>query len=247
VARGSRAARPPPFSFGPYAGPWLRRGPTGWARTGPVRYSAVMDPATPPGADSAEPRSVGSSEVKRFAPLIERLSPRLLAWVRLRLGGRGGRLDAEDVVQEVWCRALQKLGGDRATEDKLSEGWVFQIAKFVLLESLRKAQLLDRVQFAEGRSSRVQAIQQFPAELTTMTRRLAREEGMRAFLDRIEALDPVDKKIYLLCGLEALEHQDVAVQLGMERGAVTKRWQRLRQKLSQMRPPPGLLRVEDDA
>ena len=191
------------------------------------------------GADD-RPRSVVAGDVQRFAPLIERLSPRLLAWVRLRLG-KGARLDAEDVVQEVWCRALVKVGADPAAAAKLSEGWVFQIAKFVLLECLRRSQALKRVQLAEGRSSLVAAFHEYPAELTTMTRRMAREETMRAFLERIEALDPVDQKIYLLCGLEELEHADVAVQLGLERGTVSKRWQRLRAKLAAMGPPPGLL------
>ena len=54
-------------------------------------------------------------------------------------------------------------------------------------------------------------------------------------------MDPVDQKVYLLCGLEDLPHADVAVQLGMERGTVTKRWQRLRAKLRDLAPSSDLV------
>lgn len=162
---------------------------------------------------------------------MQAATPRLLLWARLRLLGRGLRLEPEDLVQEVWCRALAKAT-EFEGDDSAFEAWSIEVAKYILLEQARHARRLGRVQLAEGRSSRVQALGAVPAAITTLTRKVARDDEWRRFLEEVEKLDPDDQRLLLLCGVERLRHADVAVQLGLSRDAVTKRWQRLRDKLS---------------
>lgn len=176
-----------------------------------------------------------------LAAHIEAVTPRLLLWARLRLLHRGMRLEPEDLVQEVWCRVLAKsdgFAGDRSA----FEAWAIEIAKYILLEQARRSRRLGRVELADGRSSRMFALGAVAAEITTLTQKVAREDEWRRFLDSVETLDPDDQKLLLLCGLERLRHADVAVQLGLSQEAVTKRWQRLRDRLSQMPWPEKLER-----
>ena len=172
--------------------------------------------------------------------MVEDLSPRLLAWAQIRLRGASAKIDAEDLVQEIWCRVCAKYSAGEGPPE-LQPGWVFQIAKFVLLEAIRKARYVGRVQTPEGRTTVFRAIDRVPAEVSSVAQRANRRETLHRFLDAVGAMDPVDQKIYLLCGLEDLPHGDVAIQLGMERGTVTKRWQRLRAKLRDLAPSTDLV------
>jgi RNA polymerase sigma factor (sigma-70 family) len=173
-----------------------------------------------------------------LAPRMEAMSPRLLVWVRLRLGSHV-RTEPEDVVQEVWCRVLDRFHAfDPASRS--FEGWVFNIAKFILLETVRRSRIHERVRLTEGRSSMVRILHEVPESITTMTHKVARREGMQEFTHALSQLEPDDQKLYVLCGLENRKHADVAAQLGIGKEAVTKRWQRLRVRLRQLKPPSGL-------
>jgi len=158
---------------------------------------------------------------------LEDLAPRLYGWACLRLRGQP-RANAEDLVQEVLCRALSALprfrGGDLG-------GWTFQIARNVLLESLRTRRRQGRVQLPEGHSSRFRALDAVPASVTTLTRRVARNEEVQVLLRLVEDLDPVDRRLVELCGLEGQTSVAAAAVLGLGPEASAKRWYRLRQRL----------------
>jgi RNA polymerase sigma factor (sigma-70 family) len=170
---------------------------------------------------------------------IEAVTPRLLLWARLRLWQRNLRLEPEDLVQEVWCRVLDKapeFSGDRAA----FEAWALEIGKYILLEQARRSRRVGRVQLAEGRSSRMFALGAVADTITTLTRKVARDDEWQRFLAEVEKLDPDDQKLLLLCGVERLRHADVAIQLGLSKEAVTKRWQRLRDRISLLPWPQRL-------
>ena len=70
-----------------------------------------------------------------FRSLYEALAPSLYAWARLRTGSMA--LDPDDLLQEVWIRALQTGSGFDPAKGSF-RAWVFGIAKHVYLEALRK-------------------------------------------------------------------------------------------------------------
>ena len=51
-----------------------------------------------------------------------------------------------------------------------------------------------------------------------------------------------ERDLIVLCGLEGLPLQDVAARLGLGLEAVTKRWQRLRERLSTGPGPSDILK-----
>lgn len=72
-----------------------------------------------------------------------------------------------------------------------------------------------------------------PAETTTISRRVARDEAIQRFLERVETLDDSDRKLIILRGLEGLSHSAVANVLALSPEAAAKRWQRLRDSLAE--------------
>ena len=168
-------------------------------------------------------------DLTQFSANVEEVLPRLLVWSRLRLRDRP-EIDPEDFVQEVCTRAWSVR--DRRDRDGPFGGWMFKIAKFVLLEALRTARNSRGAKFAAGGSTKMAAFGQIPDQLTTMSRRVARRIDARAFVEGLSDLDPIDEKILVLCGLEEMTPKDAAVQVGMSRDAVAKRWLRLRARLT---------------
>ena len=139
--------------------------------------------------------------------------------------------DAEDLAQEVLCRAwtrrAQFTGGD-------FRAWVFQIAKRVLLEHARRLRKVKRVQIAEGDTARADRLDQVSDHLTTLTRRIARSDEVQRLLQQTAGLDDVDRRLLLLCGMEGLPTREAAVVVGLGEEAAAKRWYRLRQKLREV-------------
>jgi RNA polymerase sigma factor (sigma-70 family) len=181
-------------------------------------------------------RRIRAGDERRFTELYERVAPALLAWVHLRLGPAARRqLDPEDVVQEIWLRALRAF--PRFDPERGSfRGWIFQITKYELLDTFRG--LAGAAQAAEapagpGRSAGLTSagLSQVPDEVTAFTRRIARDEGMQQLLVHVAALPEEDHALVLHCGLEGRPAAEVAVLLGLTAEATRKRWQRLRAQL----------------
>lgn len=204
--------------------------------------SPASDP-TPPEFPEADPitlelvRSARAGAQGDFGKLYERIAPALYTWASLRIrSGLRGSIDPADLVQEVWCRAWRSFG-DFDPAQVSFRLWIFRIAKHVLLEAVRRA---ERDGGAPGSTTRLVALGEIPDEATAVSRRVARLEGLDKLRDWIEGLDEEDRSLVVHCGLEGLPHAQVAERLDLEREAVSKRWQRLRARLAEMRLPREL-------
>jgi RNA polymerase sigma-70 factor (ECF subfamily) len=157
----------------------------------------------------------------------------------LRLGpGLRGRVDPDEIVQETWIRALRDLEQFDAARGSF-RAWIFGLAKYVLLDALRLARREDR---DEGRMTlSTAALANHPDSVTSATRRLAREEGLQRFLERMQALGEDEQTLVLLCGLEGMSCDQAALRLGISHAAAVKRWQRLRAEILRRDLPRELL------
>jgi DNA-directed RNA polymerase specialized sigma24 family protein len=72
-----------------------------------------------------------------------------------------------------------------------------------------------------------------PESVTSLTRRVAREEGLRRFLAEVEALPHEDRELLVICGLEGRPASEAAQQLDLTHEAARKRWLRLRERLAE--------------
>ena len=90
-------------------------------------------------------RAARDGEEEQFEKLYERVAPSLFSWARLRIPPAVRPfLDEQDVVQEVWIRAIEII--DRYDPDKVNfRAWIFRVAKNVLLEAMRKLRAAPRL------------------------------------------------------------------------------------------------------
>lgn len=170
--------------------------------------------------------------------LCERLTPALLAWARLRVPkGSWKPIEPEDVVQEVWLRALTRLETFDPNKGTFRM-WMFGIAGRALLDLLRKA---VRGASAGSDSSTEDPLARVADDATAVSTRLVRSESFQVVAQRLAALDEQDRRLIIYRGLEGLPHEDVAARLGIGVEAATKRWHRLRARLEAEGLPDELL------
>jgi RNA polymerase sigma-70 factor (ECF subfamily) len=150
-------------------------------------------------------------------------------------------VDPEDLVQEVWIRALKRFTAFDPDETPFRP-WVFRIANNVLLEAFKA--LRNRPLPAGGQAtsgSCILSLDAVPDEATSISRKAARNEALRRFIDQLGSLDEVERRLLIFRGLEGLSHAEVAERLQLGDDVVRKRWQRLREKLEAWGPPPELM------
>ncbi|MCB9898214.1 MAG: sigma-70 family RNA polymerase sigma factor [Planctomycetes bacterium] len=176
-----------------------------------------------------------------FARAYEPLAPALRAWAALQVRGPlGSVLDADDLVQEV----LVQLYGSFARFDPARgdfRGWTFGVASRVaqsLLRRLARSSARGGGTALEPLASRADSL---PQDATTISRRVARDEGMQRFLARVLELDEDDRRLLVHRGLEGLGHAEVGALLGWTPDQANKRWQRLRTRLRDMPAVQGML------
>jgi RNA polymerase sigma-70 factor (ECF subfamily) len=172
-----------------------------------------------------------------FRALYERIAPSLYAWTRLRANASGAvRADCDDVLQEVWLRALQELPQYDAARATF-RAWIFGIAKNVLYEIWRQ----DNRSGVGGRDtgasacsqSAASALDAWPDMATSIRTRLVRDEAVERLLAHAVQLDAIDRKLLIACGFEDMTCTEAATRLGIRPDAAIKRWQRLRTRLAQ--------------
>jgi RNA polymerase sigma factor (sigma-70 family) len=192
----------------------------------------VADPQQRPA-----PGGEGEAPAEAFSERWASVAPAVFAWASLHVRQplRAG-LDPEDVLQEVACRAYARRD---AFDPSLGDfrGWVFGIARNVLYQSLQR---LGRSAGA-GEPLDTDRWGSLPDTETSITRRVARDEELAAFLQALAQLPEDERRLVVHRGLEGLSHAESAKLLGVSVEAATKRWLRLRERLQSWRGAEALL------
>ena len=166
----------------------------------------------------------------------------LRAWSVLRTRGVLGRfLEADDLVQEVCFQAYRSVSGYDAERGSFRR-WLFGVASHVAADLLRRAARANaRGLGGDMLGSRAGGV---PEDATTLSRRVARDEGLLNFLARVEDLEAVDRDLLIWRGLEGLQLGEVATLCGCSEETAKKRWQRLRARLRELPAATALLEHE---
>lgn len=180
---------------------------------------------------------IRAGDTSGFDALYGSIAPGLYAWASLRVP-RG--VAVEDFLQEVWLRCVRGLYRDDGAFDSF-RAWVYQVARNVLLESLRRHLRMARQSTPEAPGT----LDEHSANVTSISLRLARDETMSQFLEYARSLPAEDRELLLLCGVEGQPCAQVAVRVGLATPTATKRWQRLRDKLRQTGWTRSLLLPDD--
>ena len=168
-----------------------------------------------PDRDLAEALLDGGSEAA-FRELYRRHTPRLFQFVLRVLGG--AEHDAEDVVQETWIRATQRLGEFR---------WEAAFATWLTGIGLNVARTLLR------RGGRWESWTEAPEPWTPPPL-----DGERIDLERALALLPPGYRlVVLLHDVEGYTHEEIAERLGVVPGTSKSQLSHARRALRQLLEP----------
>lgn len=176
-----------------------------------------------------------AARLARFQALYEAIAPSLYAWAEIKIRPQmRGLVDPADIVQEVWYRAWRSF--EKAERDaEPFRRWIFRVAKNVLLESFRALRAHDTPGAAAGESARLKRLAQVPDSATAITRRVARDEGLKLFAGWTLELEEDDRALVVHLGLEDMDRAELATRLGVNEAALAKRWERLQGRLAENR------------
>ena len=167
-------------------------------------------------------RQAQSGERRAFEVLTGRYKGRLLRRVEFRLGTHlRGTIEAEDIVQETFLKALRSIGGFSFRGEESFFRWLAGIAENLLLD-LAEQQKRKRHLRLDGdvRGSRVS-----PGSA------LQREERFERLEAALKELSPDHREVILLARVEGLPLKEVAARMGRSPNAVGQLLWRALQKL----------------
>ena len=165
--------------------------------------------------------------------------PALLAWTSAHMSRAFRRcIDPQDVVQEVWCRLIEKYSPADFAGKTTFRPRMFAVARFVLIEMSRQ---LGRC----GRGSGYGAVKGHAVaehlDRTSVTRLVMTNESLGLLSTLLDAWDPEARQLLIRRVIEGLTLQEIALADGMSLARVKKRWQRLRGRLALDQAVAGLL------
>lgn len=155
----------------------------------------------------------------------------------------GNQHDAEDLTQEVFVRVFRSLS---TYAPGTFEGWLHRITTNLFLDQVRRRQRV-----------RIDPIGEDTSRIATAEGRGTPERGYEhANLDHdvqraLDALAPEYRAAVVLCDIEGLSYEEIAVTLGIKLGTVRSRIHRaraqLRSALGHRAPGPATASSRDDA
>jgi len=175
-----------------------------------VEVSEIRDPR--PAAPGVAPGLSWEEIVRDHSPRVFRLAYRLT----------GDRHDAEDLTQDVFVRVFRSL--DRYEPGNF-EGWLHRITTNLFLDSARRKKRIRMDAMGDDDGQVAGSVEAQPER--------GFEHGnldldVRRALD---ALPPDYRAAVVLCDIEGLSYEEIAVTLGVKLGTVRSRIHRARSQL----------------
>lgn len=178
----------------------------------------------PRGDTSLRLRAAVGGDRDSLGWLVAHLSPLLLSQARWRLGRHLAHgTDPEDLVQEAWLVALPRLGELQPRGGRLTP----VLLRFLATSIVHRVNNLAREALRNGRSaSPPPAPAEAADDRTGVVTAAIRAEQSRSVLATIESLEPIDRDVLLLRGVEQRSLQTTAEVLGISSDAVVMRFGR---------------------
>lgn len=159
----------------------------------------------PPDADLIA--AVLKGDTASFEPLITKYSPRIFATAR-RYARRESEI--EDIVQEVWTKAFQKLGSFRG--EAPFEHWLMRLAVRTCYDFLRGHQRNKETPFAELTESETDWLDGFVANPDDASEHAT---AARELIDKIlERLSPAARLVITLLEIEERSVKEISKLTG---------------------------------
>jgi RNA polymerase sigma-70 factor (ECF subfamily) len=161
----------------------------------------------------------GDEEAFRW--LFQRYARRLALYARFHMSpAMGARLEAEDVLQEVFLRAFRDLAHFEYQRSGAFYRWLLAIEANVLS---------DQARFEQRQKRKAEEVVPFrsesnpagfePVDSATPSRWLARKEESDRLLSRLDQLPTAYRQAIVLTRLEGLSTEEMGQRLGKDRKA----------------------------
>ena len=184
-------------------------------------------------------RQAQGGDHEAYERLFARVSSRLVAYVRLRLGPRlRERVDVLDVVQEAYVRAHQAFADFEQRDERAFGRWLCAIADHALKDlaehhDAQKRRPPSPLIRGSAALARVRARHTNPAS------RCAREEHRERLLAALQDLEPEEREVLLLRYFQELSVAEVVGRVGRSRATVLRQLGRGRLKLGALLREPS--------
>jgi RNA polymerase sigma-70 factor (ECF subfamily) len=206
-------------------------------------------------ADSSEGNKLverlAQGDAQALAELFSLHRERLWRMVSFRLDRRlAGRVDPDDVLQEAYLSAAQRLAHCVTTSEASVFAWLRMIVQQTLVEVYRRhagAQMRDVERevavggFSYSQTTSASLAAQLAGHITSPSRAAVRAELLDTVEQAMESMDPIDREVLALRHFEELTNTEVADVLGIQQKAASIRYvralRRLKEILAQL---PGL-------
>ena len=140
---------------------------------------------------------------------------------RICLGFSGNPLDAEELAQESYLRAIRKINSLNNTH--LSREWLLKIARNTCLNYVRKKRL---IRWFSSISENEYVEKNTPESL------MVKNEQYKIFKRSVQNLPQIYKEIFILREYNEHSYQEISKTLGLKKGTVMSRLYRARRTLS---------------
>ena len=174
-----------------------------------------------------------AGDLDALATLFDECRPRLLRMVDMRLDRRmRGRVDPEDVIQETYLAAVQRLDSYAKQEDLGPYLWI-RLLTLQTLTDVHRRHMGAKMRRADQEVSLFRGLptassralsRQFLASFTSPSQAILKEEARTLLIESLDAMDPVDREVLLLRHFEELSNNEVAQLLGLKKSAASNRY-----------------------
>lgn len=171
--------------------------------------------------------AVLKGDTASFEPLVEKYSPRVFATAR-RYARRES--EVEDIVQDVWTKAFQKLGSFRA--EAPFEHWLMRLTVRTCYDSLRSHQRNRETVFTELTDPESDWLDRFVAQPETASENA---DAARQLVERVlEKLSPSARLIITLLEIEDRSVKEISALTGWSVALVKVRAFRARAEMKKI-------------
>lgn len=183
--------------------------------------------------------------------VVARFSPLLLAQASYRLSrGLRGYYEPDDLVADVWVVALPRLG---AADGPAADG-TNALLRFLATTLIYRVNNLMRKHVRSDRPMRQGDVAQsgtdilarLPAETAGVVTEVIAHERRGDVLTALSALDPLDREIVIMRGIEQTSNETVAELLDLKPNTVSHRYRRALEKLRSRLPDSVFAEIVDD-
>ena len=144
--------------------------------------------------------------------VYERSAPRLLAFIRLRMGRRlRARLESRDILQATLLKSFERLGDFRGSDTRSLGAWMARIAEREIAD---RADYHQRQRRDAALETPIDERQEVPAPVRSALTQAILDEQAMELEAAMDTLSDAHREIILLRKFEELSFAEIARRLG---------------------------------